>query len=219
MSARAYVLMLGLALAWPRPAQATTSSCANANDGTPCIGVCVQLGTCQAQVCVAGTLRPDGTPCSSENVCTVGDQCLAGVCVPGAARVCPDKSSCEQGVCNSHIGCTFKNVCPPDLAGVDSLGGGFSPPEDLLGLDLTGLDLCTVPPGSEFLSCDSPDGQYYVLDDAGTDGGADGGVPFHVRGSRVGDCTFGGGAARDSLGVALLLLAVLAAAWRSRKLS
>ncbi len=218
MSVRTLVLVLILAFAWPRGALATTSSCANAGDGTACIGVCVELGTCVNHVCTAGTLRPNGTPCSSEDVCTTGDACVMGVCVPGVERVCPDRSACEVGVCRLHIGCSFKNVCPPDLAGVDLVSPpDLEPPPDLIGLDLTGVDLCVVPPGSEFFTCDTPDGQYTVDEDAATDGGRDGGVPFHVRGSRIGDCAFGGGSARDSFGIALLLLALATIVLRSRR--
>jgi len=210
MSARALVLVLSLALSWPRSALATTSSCANVGDGTPCTGVCVEIGTCVDHVCTAGTLRPNGTPCSSEDVCTTGDACVMGACVPGVPRVCPDRSACDVGICRLHIGCTFKSVCPPDLAGVDLASApDLLPPPDLYGLDLTGVDLCVVPPGSEFFTCDNPDGQYTVDEDASTDGGLDAGVPYHVRGSRIGDCALGGGSARDSLGIALLLLALV----------
>jgi hypothetical protein len=201
------LLLILTVLILPVRARATTTSCANATDGTPCVDACIAVGTCTAHVCVPTSLRPAGTPCSTDNPCTISDQCQAGVCVAGSPVICPDQSACLVGVCNPRIGCTVKDACPPDLAGPSDLGepdlGGIDlapSPSDLAG------DMCTVPTGSELFSCDNPPDGFFA-----SDGGDASVETLHVRGSRVGDCSLGSGELSAPLGLSLLLLLVAAA--------
>jgi hypothetical protein len=189
----------------PGVAHATTSTCITANDGTPCSDACV-FGTCVAHVCT-GSLRADGTACSTDNLCTSGDQCKSGVCIAGSAVVCPDQSACLIGVCSPRVGCTFKDACPPDLGVADlAASDDLAPPPP----DLFGADLCTVPTGSEFFSCDNPPDGFFA-----SDGGDLSIEPFHVRGSRVGDCAMSG--TTTTLPAALLFLFLVATSLLRRR--
>jgi hypothetical protein len=125
------------------------------------------------------------------------------VCIPGVPVICPDQSTCLVGVCNPRFGCTVKDACPPDLAGPVDLGSTDLGAIDLSPStpDLLGADLCTVPPGSEFFSCDNPPDGFFS-----SDGGDTSVETLHVRGSRVGDCALGGGALGAPLGLSLGLL-------------
>lgn len=206
--ARSPLFILVALLAWPIAARATTSSCATSSDGTPCSDTCVTVGTCTARVCTPGTLRPNGTPCSTENACTISDQCQAGVCVAGTPVTCPNLSACLIGVCNPRIGCTAKNTCGPDLGAPDLAAADFASSDGAAQApDLLGVDLCTVPSGSEFFSCDDPPDGFFAQSDAA---GADASVePFHVRGSHVGDCAFGGSQVTGASSLVLLLAMLL----------
>jgi hypothetical protein len=207
MIRRALTLSIFCALACPSIALAVAGDCSNANDGTPCSQGCVALGTCTNHKCVPGMLRPDGSPCSSNNPCTMNDQCMGGLCIPGGPIICPTKDACNIGICDPTTGCGFTNICPPDLAGQTDDAGvpdGGAP-------DLLGLDLCTVPPGSEFFSCDNPPDGFWMGDGPPPDGFY---ATLHVRGSRVGDCSFGGGELGASLAVLLLFTSVVFATRR-----
>jgi MYXO-CTERM domain-containing protein len=196
----------------PLVARATTTSCTGASDGTPCSDTCIVVGTCMNQICVPSLLRPDGTPCSSNNPCTVSDQCMAGMCIPGMMRVCPDQDACHVGVCDSHVGCFFKDVCPPDLAGVDLSGSDLGGVDGGEPVDLMSTDLCTIPPGSEFFTCGPPPDGFFF----GIDASIGLNPPYHVRGSRVGDCAMSGSALGAPIG-AFLLFGLVALALRRRR--
>ncbi len=43
--------------------------------------------------------------CSDGNVCTVGDNCQAGACLPGAASSCDDNNVCTSDSCDPKQGC------------------------------------------------------------------------------------------------------------------
>lgn len=207
--------------------RASTSSCASASDGTSCVTSCIAAGVCQARVCTPVTLRPDGTACSSENFCTSSDQCVAGVCVAGPAVVCPDTDECHKGFCAPNAGCAVVNICVPDLTGpgpVEDMGANdlaITKPNDMGASDLaiTKLnDMCFYDPSTEFVTCNGEDGPYQVPADAGLpDASVD--VPFHVRGSSIGDCAIGGSLARPLYGSILLVLAALYYACRARPFS
>jgi hypothetical protein len=73
---------------------------------------CAAIDQCHiAGVCTPKTGKcsnpnsPAGTPCDDGNTCTVGDQCLEGVCA-GAVRVCPGQNVCDEatGVCRNPSG-------------------------------------------------------------------------------------------------------------------
>lgn len=196
-------------------ARASTSSCANAVNGTACVTTCIAAGTCQAKVCVPTQLRPDGTPCSAENLCTSGDQCMAGACVAGSTVVCPDVSECQKGYCEPSQGCVVVNVCTADLA------SDAGPPPDAGPRDLAIVpvnDMCFYDPSLEFITCNGEDGFYQVPLDSGLLGDAGVDVPFHVRGSRIGDCAIGGSDG-TLYGSILLVLAALYYACRARPLA
>lgn len=102
---------------------------------------CTEGGTCLGGACVTGpgvdcddddpctadTCDPDGScvhtalsdvACEDGDLCTVGDVCEAGVCVPGGPETCGgDGSSCAVGVCDPDVGCVFDELA--DGAGCD----------------------------------------------------------------------------------------------------
>lgn len=72
---------------------------------------CNDFNDCTVDVC-----SPDGQsctntartgPCNDGTVCTVDDQCVDGVCVPGAPLTCDDGSTCTLDVCFPGLGCLF----------------------------------------------------------------------------------------------------------------
>lgn len=49
----------------------------------------------------------DGTPCDDGDFCTVGDECLSGMCTPGGPRTdCDDNEPCTIDTCESNM-CVF----------------------------------------------------------------------------------------------------------------
>ncbi|MFN8590232.1 MAG: pentapeptide repeat-containing protein [Thermomicrobiales bacterium] len=70
---------------------------------------CHERGTCDPGTgeC-AYPAKENGAPCDDGNQCTVDDACRNGVCVGGAAVVCPDPDQCHRrGECNPTTGdCT-----------------------------------------------------------------------------------------------------------------
>ncbi len=76
---------------------------------------------------VAWTPLPDATTCSDGTVCTVGDHCQTGVCLPGTATTCDDGNPCTADVCDAVTGCSNANLddgagCP--ATGMCQLPGG-----------------------------------------------------------------------------------------------
>lgn len=198
-----------------RMSHASTSSCASAKDGTACVTNCIAAGMCVNKTCVPQTLRPDGTACSAENFCTSGDQCVAGVCTAGPAVVCPDTDACHKGMCDPNAGCAVIDICVPDLGGA---GPDMASPTDLGPApdDLALIkvnDMCFYDPSVEFYTCNGEDGFYYVPADMGSpDGGNE--VPWHVRGSRINDCSIGG---VDGTFYGSMLLVAAALLWVRRR--
>jgi hypothetical protein len=97
------------------------------NDGN----VCTDADLCKAGKC-AGTkplVCDDGNACTDEacdpkapggcvflansgdctdgSVCTVGDKCLNGKCIAGAAKTCTDNNPCTVDTCDAAKDCTF----------------------------------------------------------------------------------------------------------------
>ncbi len=66
--------------------------------------------TCFAATCDPATGQyvvaqlPNGTFCSDENACTVGDKCTNGTC-KGEAAACDDANLCTQDSCDPEVGC------------------------------------------------------------------------------------------------------------------
>jgi hypothetical protein len=66
--------------------------------------------------------QPDGARCIDGSVCTSGDQCQGGVCVPGPAPACPDMDSCTSAACDPVFGCVYTEEfvsapCVPECTG------------------------------------------------------------------------------------------------------
>ena len=75
----------------------------------PCVTSACNPGTglCEA------TLMADGTACEDQDACTVDDRCVGGTCVAGEDRECLTEDPCQQGYCNSAIGCVFVPASGP----------------------------------------------------------------------------------------------------------
>jgi len=222
------VVLIAL-LAAPLVARASTSNCMGIGDGTACTTECIMAGTCESNVCVPTSTRPNGSSCSSGDKCTVDDTCQNGQCVPGGAITCPGEDACHVGECVPSIGCVVVTVCkndlamppgdmsPADMRPSDASAGPDQGPHDLLD-----TDACFMPPGSELLVCHYMDGSVIVplADLAGddlagylyADFGPRGG---HLRGSRPGDCDVAPGA-RTIAPLALFCLALFACLLRRR---
>lgn len=72
---------------------------AECNDGNQCTtDACPPDGAACINTVRAGT-------CSDNNACTVGDACVAGVCVPGPTADCNDASPCTFDICFASDGC------------------------------------------------------------------------------------------------------------------
>ncbi len=73
------------------------------DDGNPCTD-----DSCTAAGSAAHTPN-NSNSCSDGLLCTVGDHCASGGCVPGAARVCAsDNDACTVDACNPGTGaCTY----------------------------------------------------------------------------------------------------------------
>ena len=105
---------------------ANTAGC-NADDNP-----CTVSDVCKAKVCTAGPLKDcddskactidscdkatgtcknesvplEGKPCDADgSVCTVGDKCKTGVCVPGGGLKCNDNNPCTDDSCDKLLGC------------------------------------------------------------------------------------------------------------------
>jgi hypothetical protein len=52
-------------------------------------------------------------PCDDGTVCTVGDTCALGACVPGEPLVCNDANGCTDDFCDDVAGCLFTNNVAP----------------------------------------------------------------------------------------------------------
>ncbi|MEY3014862.1 MAG: extracellular matrix protein, partial [Pseudomonadota bacterium] len=118
-----------------------TSDCASKEDGNLCNGTLVcnkQTNTCEVDVnsivvcdpakntpCVSfacsvksgvcePTVKPDDAACEADDsVCTKGDVCQKGQCIPGDAVVCNDENPCTDDSCDPKAGCVFKpNTLP-----------------------------------------------------------------------------------------------------------
>ena len=74
---------------------------------------------CLKSVCAAESgacsLVPDheGFSCNDGDLCTIGDQCVEGVCTPGVAPNCNDGNLCTDDSCDPDAGCVHSdNIAP-----------------------------------------------------------------------------------------------------------
>ncbi len=74
---------------------------------------CDDSNPCTADSCdpVSGSCvhAPLDSSCTDDDVCTVGDSCIAGNCVPGALANCNDGNDCTTDSCNYATGCVHKD--------------------------------------------------------------------------------------------------------------
>ena len=137
--------------------------------------VCTKGDACAKGGCVAGAavVCDDGNPCTidacdpakgcthnnsaagcdaDDNLCTVGDQCQSGVCLPGKLKTCGDGNSCTTEKCAVATGkCVYTAVSegtPCDADGSACTAG-----------DACKADTCAA---GKPLDCD--DGQFCTLD-------------------------------------------------------
>jgi hypothetical protein len=134
-----------------RAAGAAADGVCGPREGRPCNdgNACTRADVCQGAVCQGGNpvvcaasdqchlagacnpatgtcsnpAKPDGQACSDNNMCTVGDACLAGVCRAGAAKPCPPGDQCldvcdpRTGACNppkpNGTRCNDGSACTP----------------------------------------------------------------------------------------------------------
>lgn len=68
-------------------------------------GSICSTGQCeQGKGCIMSA-APDGTVCSDNNKCTVGDECFHGMCASGLQKDCTHFDSvCSRGVCDTNTG-------------------------------------------------------------------------------------------------------------------
>jgi hypothetical protein len=109
---------------------AASGACAQVNNAASCSdgNACTLSDTCSGGACVPGAQKVcnDNNPCtddscssgsgacaylantatcSDNNACTVGDQCKASACSPGAAKNCDDSNVCTADSCSASTGC------------------------------------------------------------------------------------------------------------------
>jgi cysteine-rich repeat protein len=87
----------------------TVVSCDAAGDNTCAKNTCdSKTGQCDYAA------QNENAPCNADNsVCSVGDKCTAGVCLPGAAITCDDKNPCTDDSCDPQSGCKYvANTAP-----------------------------------------------------------------------------------------------------------
>ncbi len=98
------------------------------NDGDPCTqddrcvaGECTgdplpcdDLDPCTDDACdpAAGECvhTPNMAPCDDGDLCTLGDACQTGVCVPGIAPDCSDGNVCTSDACEPAVGCIHQPI-------------------------------------------------------------------------------------------------------------
>ncbi len=61
--------------------------------------------------CIFDTPGANGTPCDADfSVCTQGDACKDGLCLPGPATTCDDLSPCTSDKCDVKTGCSHTTL-------------------------------------------------------------------------------------------------------------
>ncbi|HEY3592354.1 MAG TPA: DUF11 domain-containing protein [Polyangiaceae bacterium] len=83
---------------------------------------CHDQGTCNTAtgVCADNPPKANNTPCNDGTVCTLNDNCQAGVC-QGSTLNCDDSNPCTTDTCDSVAGCVHVGVCE---AGADGAPDG-----------------------------------------------------------------------------------------------
>ena len=108
-----------------QPSNAIDDDCDGQTDECENKAVCDDNNVCTADFCVLeicqNTAFPDGLLCDDEDLCTIGDSCIAGVC-QGTPKDCSTlDGDCTTGMCDPHTGeCVRQNnangtVCDDNL--------------------------------------------------------------------------------------------------------
>ncbi len=87
----------------------TVVNCDTAGNGVCTLNTCAPAtGTCSY------IAQNQGAQCNADNsVCSVGDACNAGVCLPGPQVNCNDNNACTDDSCNPATGCTHTANASP----------------------------------------------------------------------------------------------------------
>ena len=124
---------------------------------------CDDNNVCTTDSCAALTgcqfASVDGGDCTDANLCTIGDSCAGGLCIPGAAVVCDDQNFCTDDSCEPDLGCVHaSNSAPCDDGDVctvqDVCAGGVCQAGDIM--PCSDDNVCTGD------SCDPKSGCSYV---------------------------------------------------------
>ncbi len=88
------------------------ATCSGIPEECTALDQCHGVGTCDPGTGICSDpLKPDGSACSDDSVCTDQDQCLAGICIPGPPISCDDANPCtDDPVCDSQSGCVHTNL-------------------------------------------------------------------------------------------------------------
>ena len=152
----------------------TAAGCVHSEPNTPCDDgdACTVDDSCHAGACLPGPVTdcddgndctddtcdaelgclstPNEAPCDDGDPCTLGDQCLGGVCGAGPPRVCNDHDVCTADTCRTDGRCAHTAIerccltdpdCPDDQTCVAG--------------SCTGAGPCT--PCAEHADCGGPD--------------------------------------------------------------
>ena len=130
------------------------------DDGNPCT-----TNVCQATVGCVTTPLPDQTPCDDLDACTIGDECVTGVC-SGALVDCDDSDVCTVDLCDPATGCVpeMERPAPPEVCdGADNDCDSLIDEEVLN--PCGGCSALANPPGK---SCAAGVGLYYCISENST---------------------------------------------------
>ncbi len=76
-------------------------------------GDCDDGNPCTDDLCSAETGEclnvPNRAECDDGSLCTLGDTCLEGQCMPGSSVMCFDGNDCTDDSCDPEQGCVFEN--------------------------------------------------------------------------------------------------------------
>ncbi len=86
------------------------------DDGDPCtVDGCGAEGGC--------THTTSDGPCDDGDQCTVGDVCIGGQCIAGAASACDDGNPCSSDLCDPSGGCQHVPLIGPCNDGIECTTG------------------------------------------------------------------------------------------------
>lgn len=147
--------------------QCTGTSILCADDG-PCL-----IGTCVNGVGCITIAAEDGTFCTDDDLCTLNDACISGVCITTSPDPCAGGTECQPETCDPQTGqcslntlaagtacddgnpCTDSSICTDGACLAESLVPCPQPESDcLLSACLPETGQCEVFPAVNGLACD-----------------------------------------------------------------